>query len=75
MEMTGLNSAMSKRGVFHTLLRACAQRRLPSMVLISPLCASRRNGCASGQRGSVLVEKRWWKTTALAARSLRCRSG
>ncbi|MNJ00392.1 hypothetical protein D3C73_1597040 [compost metagenome] len=74
MEMTGSNSPMSKRGVFHTLLRACAQRRLPSMVLISPLWASIRNGWASGQRGSVLVEKRWWNTMALEARSLRCRS-
>ena len=35
------------------------------MLLISPLWARRRNGCASGQRGSVLVEKRWWNTTAL----------
>jgi hypothetical protein len=30
--------------------------RLPHSVLISPLCASSRNGCASGQLGSVLVE-------------------
>jgi hypothetical protein len=30
--------------------------RLPQRVLISPLCASSRNGCASGQLGSVLVE-------------------
>ena len=30
--------------------------RLPQRVLISPLCANRRNGCARGQLGSVLVE-------------------
>ena len=30
--------------------------RLPQSVLISPLCASSRNGWASGQLGSVLVE-------------------
>ena len=30
-----------------TASRAAIQRRLPTMVLISPLCASRRNGCAS----------------------------
>ena len=59
------------RGVRQACARACAQARLPAMVLISPLCASRRNGCASGQRGAVLVEKRWWKTTALLARSAR----
>ena len=30
------------------------------MVLISPLCASVRNGCASAQSAEVLVLKRWW---------------
>lgn len=34
------------------------QPRLPRMVLISPLCASRRKGCASPQVGKVLVLKR-----------------
>ena len=75
MDTIGSSSAMSNFGVFHTLPRACAQRRLPSMVLISPLWASMRNGWASGQRGRVLVEKRWWNTIALEARSARCRSG
>ena len=28
-------------------------------VLISPLCATMRYGCASGHSGKVLVEKRW----------------
>jgi hypothetical protein len=36
--------------------RARIQLRLPAMVLISPLCASMRNGCASDQFGKVLVE-------------------
>ena len=40
-------------------VRALDQLRLPSIVLISPLCANIRNGCANGQRGKVLVEKRW----------------
>ncbi len=38
--------------------RADSQLRLPWIVLISPLWASRRNGCASGQLGNVFVEKR-----------------
>lgn len=36
--------------------RARIQFSLPVTVLISPLCAIRRNGCASGQDGKVLVE-------------------
>ena len=35
--------------------RANIQLRLPSSVLISPLCAIARNGCAIRQLGSVLV--------------------
>ena len=35
--------------------RACIQPRLPRMVLISPLCASRRKGCARLQVGKVFV--------------------
>ena len=42
--------------------RAFIQLRLPSRVLISPLCPIMRNGCASFQFGSVLVAKRWWKS-------------
>ncbi len=38
--------------------RAATQFRLPRTVLISPLCAIIRNGCASGQDGKVLVENR-----------------
>ena len=46
--------------------RADSQLRLPWMVLISPLCASRRNGCANGQLGNVLVEKRECTMATLA---------
>ena len=40
------------------LSRARIQLRLPLTVLISPLCAISRYGCASGQDGKVLVENR-----------------
>ena len=40
------------------LSRARIQFRLPFTVLISPLCATSRNGWASGQEGNVFVEKR-----------------
>ena len=36
--------------------RARIQLRLPLTVLISPLWASMRSGCASGHDGKVLVE-------------------
>ncbi len=36
--------------------RARIQLRLPRTVLISPLWASVRNGCASGHEGNVFVE-------------------
>ncbi|MCY1444991.1 hypothetical protein D9M71_614870 [compost metagenome] len=57
------------------LRRAWAQLRLPVMVLISPLCASRRNGWASGHFGMVLVEKRWWNTQIAVCRRSSPRSG
>ena len=38
--------------------RARIRLRLPRTVLISPLCAMYRNGCASGHAGNVLVENR-----------------
>ena len=41
-----------------TLSRASIHPRLPRIVLISPLCASRRKGCARLQVGKVLVLKR-----------------
>ena len=55
--------------------RARIQLRLPCTVLISPLCAMKRNGWASGQLGKVLVENRLCTTaSAVAIRSSR-RSG
>ena len=41
-----------------TLSRASIHPRLPRIVLIYPLCASRRKGCARLQVGKVLVLKR-----------------
>ena len=38
------------------IYRARHQFRFPRTVLISPLCAMNRNGCASGQDGNVFVE-------------------
>ena len=45
-------------GVDNTLSRASIHPRLPRMVLISPLCANSRNGCARLQVGNVFVLKR-----------------
>ena len=47
-----------KSGESNLEVLARDQLRLPSIVLISPLCANIRKGCASGQRGKVLVENR-----------------
>ncbi len=47
------------------LSRAAIQLRLPRTVLISPLCATSRNGCASGHDGKVFVENREW-TSAIS---------
>ncbi len=62
-------------GDFITGPRASAQLRLASMVLISPLCASIPEGCASFHCGSVLVEKRWWNTATEASTRSSPRSG
>lgn len=54
--------------------RARIQFSLPVTVLISPLCAIRRNGCASGQDGKVFVENReCTMPSALVSRS-SCKS-
>ena len=45
-------------GALRMASRAFIQKRLPRMVLISPLCPSRRNGCAKSHDGKVLVLKR-----------------
>ena len=55
--------------------RARIQLRLPRSVLISPLWASMRYGCASSQLGNVFVEKRECTSASrLTTRSSR-RSG
>ncbi|CCZ13168.1 unknown [Prevotella sp. CAG:487] len=57
--MTGRMPLTSPRaGVESTLSRASIHARLPLMVFISPLCASRRNGWARLHVGNVLVLKR-----------------
>ena len=45
------------------------------MVLISPLCASVRNGCASAQSADVFVLKRWWKVMNAELKRSSARSG
>jgi glutamate synthase (NADPH) large chain len=57
--MMGRSSLISpKVGEESTLSLASIHPRLPRMVFISPLCASRRKGCASPHVGNVLVLKR-----------------
>lgn len=55
--------------------RAFIQLRLPLTVLISPLCATKRYGWASGQLGKVLVEKREWTSATVVAKRRSERSG
>src|SRR5690606_39865349 len=54
---------------------ARSQFRLPFKVLISPLWAMYRKGCASFQEGKVLVEKRECTTASAETTRLSCRSG
>ena len=55
--------------------RAVIQFRLPLTVLISPLCAMSRYGCASGQDGKVLVENRECTSARADANRSSDRSG
>ena len=57
-QMTGLrrSTASPHSGEVSAGSRARIAFRFPHSVLISPLWASNRNGCARGQLGSVLVE-------------------
>ena len=55
--------------------RAATQLRLPRTVLISPLCASSRNGWARGHDGNVLVENREWTRASSVAYRGSDRSG
>lgn len=55
--------------------RAFIQLRLPLTVLISPLCATKRYGWASGQDGKVFVENREWTRASVDAKRRSERSG
>ncbi len=55
--------------------RARIQLRLPLTVLISPLCATKRYGWASGQLGKVLVENRECTSAIAVAKRRSDRSG
>ena len=55
--------------------RALIQLRLPRTVLISPLCAMKRNGCASGQLGNVFVENRLCTRASAVSNRSSDRSG
>ncbi|CNL92329.1 Uncharacterised protein [Mycobacterium tuberculosis] len=68
------SAADPKMSVLISASRARIQFSLPVTVLISPLCAIRRNGCASGQDGKVFVENReCTMPSALVSRS-SCKS-
>ena len=55
--------------------RARIQLMLPVSVLISPLCAMNRYGCASGHDGKVLVLNRWCTSASADSTSGFLRSG
>ncbi len=55
--------------------RARIQLTLPRSVLISPLWAIIRYGCASSQLGNVFVEKREWTSASADLVRSSCRSG
>ncbi|MBS1216012.1 MAG: hypothetical protein H6R20_986 [Proteobacteria bacterium] len=54
--------------------RARSQFTLPRSVLISPLWAIMRNGCARSHVGNVLVEKRWCTSARAETTRGSCRS-
>ncbi len=63
---TGSSGARSpSSGLASVLCRAAIQLRFARTVLISPLCAIIRKGCASGHDGKVFVENREW-TSAIS---------
>ena len=55
--------------------RARIQLTLPRSVLISPLWAIMRYGCASSQLGNVFVEKREWTSARRVVKRSSLRSG
>ena len=74
---TGSSSAMRAphTGAASSGSRARIHARLPSSVLISPLWASRRIGCARLHLGAVLVLKRRCSTANGLTNPGSCRSG
>ncbi len=64
-----------KSSVASELSRARIQLMLPISVLISPLWAITRNGCASSQLGNVFVEKRECTSASALVKRSSCRSG
>ena len=75
--ITGLMSSEFSPNARLAILISCdnIQFLLPRIVLISPLWARQRNGCASHHCGKVLVEYRWWKIATRLSNRLSCRSG
>ena len=61
-------------GDWNSASRARIQLMLPRSVLISPLCAMQRYGCARSQLGKVLVEKRECTSAMAVSISGFCRS-
>ncbi len=73
---TGMSGESSPRSSLESVLwRAAIQLRLPRTVLISPLWATSRKGCASGHDGNVFVEKREWTRASSVAYRASDRSG
>ena len=56
---SSLSTSSPNSGDANSCSRACIQFALPRSVLISPLCARKRYGCARSHDGNVLVLKRW----------------
>ena len=55
-----LSMTYNLRYAWVKIMALFSQFRFPRRVLISPLCANIRNGCASAHVGNVVVLKRWW---------------
>ena len=73
---TGRSGARSPRSSLSSCdCRARIQLRFPRTVLISPLCASVRKGCASGHDGNVFVEYRECTIASFDANRSSLRSG
>ncbi|OUZ01350.1 hypothetical protein B0172_04575 [Mycobacterium avium subsp. paratuberculosis] len=68
------SASVPNTSVLISASRARIQFSLPVTVLISPLCAMRRNGCASGHDGKVLVEKRECTMPSALVNRSSCRS-